>query len=92
MRADADRIPALAILPFRPEPIQTLRASFRSAEGTHYTAIIRRWHEAAAARCRLCQVCTAKVGVDHQAVCIVATEGMPAKGASPPVGPLDGMG
>jgi hypothetical protein len=75
MSLDADRTPAHTILLFRPEPIQTLMVSFQSADGTAYTAIIRRWTASAASRCSLCRTCTAKVGVDHQALCIVAIEG-----------------
>src|SRR5271168_1884594 len=77
MSPDADRSPAHTILLFLPEPIQTLTASFRSADGTTYTAIVRRWTASAASRCNLCRACTAKVGTDHQAVCIVAIEGPP---------------
>jgi len=77
MRLDADRTPAHTILLFRPEPIQTLMISLQSADGTAYNAIVRRWTASAVSRCSLCRTCTAKVGIDHQAMCIVAIEGPP---------------
>ena len=83
MSTDAALIASHAVLPLQPAPIQALTAAFEAADGTAYTVIIRRWHAAAAARCRLCRVCTARTGPDRQAVCIVAVEGGVAAGSAP---------
>ncbi len=71
MTYDTDRVAAREILPLRPEPVQTLVATFHDGDGAAYTTVVRRWDSIAALRCRLCQACTAKVGWDQQAVCIV---------------------
>ncbi len=72
---DANQSAARKILPLRPEPIQTLMATFRDGDGVAYTTVVRRWTQIAATRCRLCRDCTAKVGCDQQAVCIVTLIG-----------------
>lgn len=83
MSRDAEPALPCAIVPFQPEPIQTLKVALESADGTTYTVIVRRWTEVAAARCRLCRACTALVGVDRQAICVVAVEeGVPAASAA----------
>ena len=41
--------------------------------------LVRRWSAAEVGRCRLCDLCTAKVGPDRQAVCIVAVDGAVAE-------------
>jgi len=75
MTYDTNRAAARAVLPLRPEPVQTLVATFHDGDGTAYTTVVRRWNSVAAARCRLCPDCTAKVGCDQQAVCIVTVIG-----------------
>lgn len=83
MNIYADQTWAGSILPLQPEPIQTLVASFVAADGTDYTALIRRWTATASARCRLCRTCTAKLGIDRQAICIIAVEGVIDEGSAP---------
>jgi hypothetical protein len=62
-------------VPFRPTAIQALTVSFEPPGGEPCTALVRRWEPGAAARCRLCLDCTAKVGPDGHAVCVVAVHG-----------------
>ncbi len=83
MLRDADRIAARSILAFQPEPIQTLVASFSTTDGPDYTVLVRRWSAGSVARCRLCRNCTAKVGSDDQAVCIIAVEGSISEEGAP---------
>jgi hypothetical protein len=79
---DSLRNPAQpALLPFRPEPLQAVAASFEDGSGTSYTVITRRWTQHGAACCRLCKVCTACLGPDHQAMCVVAVEGRIPEGS-----------
>jgi len=80
---EAEQLTFAPVLPFQPEPIQTLTASFAAGDGTTYTAVIRRWAATSAARCRLCRDCTAKYGADRQAVCVVAIEGGLPEGSAP---------
>ncbi len=87
---EANRLAFTSVLPFQPEPIQALTASFAAADGTAYTVVIRRWAAASAARCRLCRDCTAKFGADRQAVCVVAVEGSLPAGSAPLFSP-DGL-
>ncbi len=75
MISDVDRFPFREILPLQPEPIQTLVANFDDGDGVAYTTVVRRWTSIAAARCRLCRHCTAKVGIDQQAVCVITMIG-----------------
>lgn len=75
MTYDTNWAAARKILPLRPEPVQTLVATFHDGDGAACTTVVRRWTAIAAARCRLCQACTAKVGWDQQAVCIVTVIG-----------------
>jgi hypothetical protein len=91
MSAEANRIGPGGILPLQPEPIQTLVASFEDSDGTTCTAVVRRWTAAAAARCRLCRACSARVGPDSQAVCIVAIEGRISRASAALFSP-DGIG
>lgn len=91
MSTEAEWAIPCGILPLRPEPIQTLVASFEAGDGTAYTAVVRRWTAAASARCRLCRVCTARVGEDRQALCVVAVEGPVSPGSAPLYSP-DGLG
>jgi len=63
------------VVSFRPVPLQALTVTVGAAGLVSYTAIVRRWSPGEAARCRLCTVCTAKVGLDRQSVCVVAVEG-----------------
>jgi len=63
------------VVSFRPVPLQALTVTVGAAGRASYTAIVRRWSPGEAARCRLCSVCTAKVGLDRQSVCVVAVEG-----------------
>ncbi len=87
---EAEKLAFTPVLGFQPEPIQTLTASFAAGDGTTYTAVIRRWAAASAARCRLCRDCTAKFGADRQAVCVVAVEGDLPRGSAPLFSP-DGL-
>lgn len=80
MGTDTSHGQIAGVVPFRPTPIQALTVSFRAADGTLCAAVIRRWTAVAAARCRLCRSCTAKVGADRQAVCVVPVQGDPPRG------------
>jgi len=91
MSTETDRVCSCGTLPLRPEPVQTLVASFEAGDGTPYTAVVRRWAAAAAARCRLCRVCTAKFSADRQALCVVAVEGEVPPGSAALYSP-DGLG
>jgi hypothetical protein len=81
MESDVDWVvPYPGVPSAPPEPIQALRVAFRAADGTAYTAMVRRWTAASAAGCRLCGVCTARPGADGQWLCVVAVEGEAPEG------------
>lgn len=95
-RADATGLKAYrpsppATLPFRPTAIQALTVSFEPPGGEPCTALVRRWEPGAASRCRLCLDCTAKVGPDGHAVCVVAVHGDAPEGVQALLYSPDGL-
>ena len=81
---------ACSILTLQPDPVQTLRAAITGQDGVSYTMLVRRWAVADVGRCRLCRHCTAKVGADRQAVCIVAVDGPVPEDQAPLYASVDG--
>lgn len=67
-----DPTAAPATLSIQPVPVQTLLATLTTRDGASYTMVVRRWSALEVSRCRLCRTCSAKVGLDRSAVCIVA--------------------
>lgn len=64
-----------ATIAFQPEPMQTIVSYEDRGPGQVETHIVRRWANAHAARCRLCERCVFTPGEDGQGLCHVAVSG-----------------